>query len=94
MLRNFSEIVGIFNRKPKHIIKQLSSDLGAKMTQKGEQLHISKQVSAEVVTASLKKYADRFIICPNCGKPDTLLQGNKKKQELQCLSCGQTTPLK
>ncbi|MFW6225798.1 MAG: translation initiation factor IF-2 subunit beta, partial [bacterium] len=40
-----------------------------------------------------RKYAEEFVLCPECGKPDTELIKEEGITKLHCLACGAKHPV-
>ncbi len=88
IILNFNSIITQIKRESNHLKKFISSELGVKTSIKGTQLVIKSKLDKNRITQTLKIYIDKFIICDNCGKPDTILKGNKKNMKITCAACG------
>jgi translation initiation factor 2 subunit 2 len=88
IIKNFISVAKEMQRDPQHISKYLSSSLGVQTKRKNKQLILRGILSKSKLETTLMDYANQFIICPNCGKPDTILDITKNKTVLSCLACG------
>ena len=46
------------------------------------------------INAKIKQYAEEFVLCPICGKPDTDLVKEKDITYLRCNACGEKKAVK
>jgi translation initiation factor 2 subunit 2 len=88
VISNIQEFFTLFNRDKQHFIKFLLKELAAPGELRNEGLVLGRKVSASQVNEKIKKYADIYVICPECGKPDTLLKKENNVNYLVCQACG------
>lgn len=88
IIDNFQEIVSILRRPQEHIIKFLSRELAALATLDNERLIFNKKLIGSKINEKIEAYAKEFVICKECGKPDTELIKEKGFMFLHCLACG------
>ena len=94
VISNFIQIAGVLRRKPEHMLKFVLKELAAPGEIKKIAVIIGRKVSAVSVNEKIHKYADEFVICPECGKPDTQLMKEGKVMFKRCLACGAKHPVK
>jgi translation initiation factor 2 subunit 2 len=94
ILKNFSQVAKILNRDESHLQKFLTKDLGAYSLLSGDRLIFSKKLFGKKIGDSVKKYAAEYVICPQCGKPDTQFTSLEGVKILKCEACGGWKPLK
>lgn len=87
-LRNFRSIVGALNREPQHLMKYLHRELGAAGNVEGNQAIFQGRFVKSAVDDRIKRYVEEFVLCPECGKPDTKLVKRERIQVLKCEACG------
>ena len=87
-LRNFRGIAGALNREPEHLMKYLHRELGAAGNLEGNQAVFQGKFVKSVVDDRIKRYAEEFVFCRECGKPDTKLIKRERVQMLKCEACG------
>ena len=88
VITNFGKVVACLRRKPEHLLKFLSKELGIQGEIRGERLILSRKLSSKDVNAKIEKYARQYVICTKCGKPDTELSEEGGKLFVRCLACG------
>jgi translation initiation factor 2 beta subunit (eIF-2beta)/eIF-5 len=47
-----------------------------------------------MVNEKVRKYADSFVFCPQCGGPDTEFLKDKKDCHIKCNICGAKTRIR
>src|SRR5439155_25684547 len=52
------------------------------------------KVTAQQVADRIKAYIDSYVICSECGRPDTHLVKEDRIQMLECEACGARRPVK
>lgn len=88
IITNFSQICSILRRKPEHAAKFLSRELAAQATIEGERLVLNRKLLSSQINDKIEAYVKEFVICPECGKPDTELIKEKSFMFIHCLACG------
>lgn len=94
ILKNFSQVVKILNRDDAHLQKFLTKELGAYSLLSGDRLVFSKKLFGKKIGDAVKKYAAEYVLCPQCGKPDTRFTTLEGVKILKCEACGGWKPLK
>lgn len=94
VISNFFQIAKVLNRDPKHLMKFLQRELATPATIQGELLILGSKVSSGKINAKINEYAKLFVICPECGKPDTSLIKEKGVLMLKCHACGAKHPVR
>lgn len=89
IIRNFSQIADTARRDEGDIAKYLSKELAAPVSVGDHKLTISTKVQAMVLNDKVKKYFETYVICKECHKPDTHIEGTERGYEtLVCEACG------
>lgn len=94
VLRNLRGIATALNRDPGHIAKYLLRELGAAGEAKGAQASFQGRFSKATVDERIKRYAEEFVLCRECGKPDTKLERHERVYMLRCEACGARTSMR
>jgi len=94
IINNFHQIAAVLRRKTEHLLKYVLKELAAPGELKQSALIIGTKVSASKVNEKIKKYAEKFVICPECKKPDTKLVNEEGTVFIKCLACGAKHPVK
>ena len=73
----------------KYVLKELATpgELQKNM------LLIGRKVSAKLINEKIENYAKTFVICKECGKPDTKFEKDEGISFLKCMACGAKHPL-
>ena len=89
VFENFQEILDQIDREDRHVLKFLQDELGtsAQIDERGR-ARLTGEFSSRRVEAVLDEYVDTFVICPECGLPDTKITREQGAELLQCDACG------
>ena len=94
MIKNFKAIVSTLNREPEHLIKYLLRELGAAGNMDGNQAVFQGKFSKAAVDDRIKRYVEEFVLCRECGGPDTKLVRKDRVPILRCEACGARTAVR
>jgi translation initiation factor 2 subunit 2 len=86
-VRNFIEIAKALRRDPQHIAKFLFKEL-AVPGNVGEALELQGKFNSEQISRRIEDYAKEFVLCGECGKPDTQLTRKDRLWFIKCEACG------
>jgi translation initiation factor 2 subunit 2 len=88
VISNFLQIAACMRRPATHIMKFLSKELASSAEISRDRLILSRKLSSKDINLKIEKYANSFVLCKSCKKPDTELLDEKNKTFLKCLACG------
>ena len=88
IITNFSQIASIFRRNPEHLQKFLLKELAASGQKEGDRLILNIKVPSSRINQKIEEYANEFVICKECGKPDTELSREDRITFIRCMACG------
>ncbi len=88
ILSNFKKIAKSFNREPEHLLKYILRGLATPGRFVGERLVLGTKVAASSINKKIKQYVSEFVLCHECGKPDTKIITKKDVKHLKCQACG------
>ena len=94
IIRNFRGIASTLNREPEHLLKYLLRELGAAGNLEGTQAVFQGKFSKTTVDNRVRRYAEEFVLCRECGKPDTRLERHERLYMLRCEACGARTSVR
>jgi translation initiation factor 2 subunit 2 len=94
IISNFSQIASYLRRNPSHFLKFLLKELATSGTIESDRLVLQRKISSSKINEKISLYVKNYIICRECGKPDTELIKNEKVTVLHCLACGAKHPVK
>ena len=94
IISNFEQIANTLRRPVEHLLKYVLRELATPGDMRKGALIIGRKVSASSVNEKIQNYANEFVICPECKKPDTKLMKEGKITLMKCLACGAQHPIK
>ena len=94
VISNFLQICSYFRRKPEHVLKFLLKELATPGDVRSGMLLLGTKVASAKINEKLLKYADEYVLCGDCGKPDTNIEKEKDVTLLKCTACGSKHPIK
>lgn len=94
IIGNFQQICGIFRRDPNHLLKYLQRELATPASIDGPRLILGRKLSSSLINSKIERYAKQFVLCPECGKPDTQLIKEERITLIKCTACGAKHPIK
>ena len=94
VISNFKQISQTLGRPTEHLLKYVLKELAAPGGIKPKGLLIGTKVSASKVNEKIKQYAQEYVLCPECGKPDTKIEKDGQYAFMKCTACGAKHPVK
>jgi translation initiation factor 2 subunit 2 len=88
ILTNFKAICSSFDREQKTVFKFILKELASPGTLEHKGAVIGRKVPSALVNEKIKKFADAFVICPTCGKPETQILKENSASYIRCNACG------
>lgn len=94
ILENFSSIADTLNRSEEHLMKYLLRELGTAGKIEGGRAIFQGRFQAEDIGEQINSYVEEYVLCSECGKPDTQLVKSDRILMLKCEACGAHRPVK
>ena len=94
IITNFYQIASIFGRDPQHLLKFLLRELATPGEISNQRLILKRKLPSSLINTKIEQYANTFVICKECKKPDTQLLKQDKVLFLKCMACGAKHPIK
>ena len=88
IVQNFADISSVMNRDSHHLLKFLSREMATAASLDGSRAIFQGKFDVGTVTRLLTIYAQRFVICPICNRPDTKMEKEGRYLFLRCEACG------
>jgi translation initiation factor 2 subunit 2 len=88
IITNFSQIVSSLRRTPEHFQKFMLKELAASGQREGDRLVLNMTVPSSKINQKIEQYVKEFVLCGECGKPDTELTKEDRFSFIKCLACG------
>lgn len=93
VISNFLQIASQLRRTPEHLLKYISRETAAKGEIKRQLLVFNTKIPASKINEKLEQYVDTYVICKECGKPDTKISKEGIVTFMRCQACGAKTVL-
>lgn len=94
IITNLKQIAETLRRPSEHIFKFLLKELATPGVSKFGRVIFGTKVPSIKINEKIKKYAEEFVICKVCGKPDTKLIKENDIVFLKCHACAEKYPVK
>lgn len=94
VVRNMDEILDKLNRQSDHLVPLLLREIGTAGSYDGGRLVLQAKVSEDNLQNRLEKYVKTYVICGECGRPDTHLAKEDRVTIVKCDACGAHRPVK
>jgi translation initiation factor 2 subunit 2 len=94
IITNISQIASYLRRPLDHLSKYLQKELATSGKIENERLVLNTKLASQKVNEKVQAYSKEFVICPECGKPDTEIITEKGVKFKHCLACGAKSPVR
>lgn len=91
---NITKIANLLNRDVNKLFKYLLRELAAPGEIKNNVAIIGSKFTSKEIEAKLRNYIKQFVLCSECGKPDTEIIKENNVYFLKCQACGAKHPIK
>jgi len=88
IITNFFQIASYIRRNPEHFQKFMLKELATSGQKEGERLMLNNKIPSEKINQKIEQYVKEFVLCRECGKPDTELVKQDRFSFIHCLACG------
>ena len=89
IINNWQQIAKSLNRKPEHMLKYVQKEMGTPGEIIKDSVVFGSKLPASKINEKIGSYADDFVFCKTCGKPETKLTKDAGIYFLKCQACGQ-----
>ncbi len=94
VIENFSEIVSVLRREPDGVLKFICGELGTAGKNEPTRAVFNGKFNKQQISGIISKYVEDYVICSECGKPDTRLVKEGRTITLKCDACGGHRPIR
>ncbi|MDD1674064.1 MAG: translation initiation factor IF-2 subunit beta [Methanomicrobiales archaeon] len=94
VFENFAEIADKLNRKKDDLMKYLLGELGTAGKIEGNRAVFNGKFEPANLNSMIRNYVEDYVICSECGRPDTRLVKDGRIPVLRCDACGGHRPVK
>jgi translation initiation factor 2 subunit 2 len=86
---NFQSTLDSLDRSGEHVMKYLQNELGtsANIDERGR-LRLTGEFRRKRVQEAMEEYAEGYVICSECGLPDTRIEKENGAELIRCEACG------
>lgn len=93
VFENFQSVRDVLDREEDHLLKFLQDELGtsAHIDESGR-ARFTGEFDAGRIRDAVDAYTDQYVLCPECGLPDTEIEREQGAEILHCTACGARSP--
>jgi len=89
IISNFLQIANILRREPENMLKFILRELATPgEIKKSGSVIIGTKVPASRINEKIKVYANSYVFCYECSKPDTKIEKEGNFSFIKCQACG------
>ena len=89
IITNFLQIASTLRRETEHLLKFVLKELATPgEIKKSGSLILGTKVPASRINEKIRQYANEFVLCYECGKPDTAIVREVGLTYMKCTACG------
>ncbi|MFB6224219.1 MAG: translation initiation factor IF-2 subunit beta [Haloarcula sp.] len=86
---NFQSTCSRLGREDSHVMKYLQNDLGTSgHIDESGRARLTGEFDSSRIEAAVDEYVEEFVLCSECGLPDTQLEREQGALLLRCEACG------
>ena len=88
ILTNLPQIASYLRRDINHLLKFLLKELATSGSLKGNAVFLQRKINSQKINEKITEYAKQYVLCKECGKPDTEIIKEKGVGIIHCMACG------
>lgn len=93
VFENFRTICQDVGREPDHLLKFLQDELGTSAhIDESNRARLTGEFNQRRIREAVEAYTQQYVICSECGLPDTELVREQGAELLKCTACGARSP--
>jgi translation initiation factor 2 subunit 2 len=86
---NFQDTVDRLDRDGNHVVKYLQNELGTSgHIDESGRARLTGEFDQDRIADAVDEYTEEFVLCDECGLPDTQIKREQGVQILRCEACG------
>jgi putative translation initiation factor aIF-2 beta subunit len=94
VISNLQQIAQLLRRPIESLVKYLLKELATPGQLRGPLFVLGAKIQASRINDKIRQFADEFVFCQKCGKPDTDIKKEGGFHVLVCSVCGERRPVK
>ena len=87
IINNWFEIAKALDRKPEHLLKYVQREMATPGIVIKQSVLFGSKLPASKINEKVTKYAEEFVFCQSCGKPETKLSKEANVIMMTCQAC-------
>jgi len=88
VFRNYIDVTDKLRRDPQHLLQFLLRELGTPGNIEGRRVVFKAKISPASINEKIQTYTETYVICSECGLPDTKMIKEDRTLILECEACG------
>jgi len=88
VFRNYIDVTDKLRRDPQHLLQFLLKELGTPGSIDGRRVVFKAKISPASINEKIQTYTETYVICSECGLPDTKMIKEDRTLILECEACG------
>ena len=88
VVKNFGDIAKAARRDVKHMSRFMFKELAVPGSVKGNELVLQGKISYGIINQRVQEYLKEYVLCRECGKPDTNMIIEVGIATIKCEACG------
>ncbi|MEI6731503.1 MAG: translation initiation factor IF-2 subunit beta [archaeon] len=94
IITNITQIAGYLRRDINQLSKFLLKELAVSGKIDKDRLILNSKFNSIKINEKIEQYSKEFVVCKECGKPDTEIISDKHLKFKHCLACGAKSPIR
>jgi len=94
VINNWFEVAKALDRPPEHLLKYVQRELATPGEIIKQSVIFGTKLNATKINEKIVQYADEFVFCKACGKPETKLSKEAGAIIMTCQACGARNTVK
>lgn len=88
IISNFQQIAETLGRPANHLLKYVQKELATPGQFRKQAVIFGSKIPASKINDKINAYADEFVLCKECSRPDTKITKEGDVYYLKCQACG------
>ncbi|MDR3074868.1 MAG: translation initiation factor IF-2 subunit beta [Candidatus Methanoplasma sp.] len=88
VFKNFIDVTDKLRRDPLHLLQFLLRELGTPGNIESRRVVFKAKISSQTINEKIQIYTETYVICSECGLPDTKMVKEDRTLILECEACG------
>ena len=94
IFRNFKDVCDKVRREPDHLLQYLLKELGTPGNIEDRRVVFKAKLRVSDIDERVRDYTETYVICSECGRPDTRMEKDDRTLMLVCEACGARRPIR